>query len=369
MKNYEVHLLKKMLEIYSPSEEEEKIGQFLKEEMTNLGFDVRIDEVGNVIGEIGNGSPKILLCGHMDTVPKYIPVLLKEGILYGRGAVDAKASLAAMIIAAHLLAKDMLTCKISVIGVVGEERSSRGIKKLLEDDFSADYAVFGEPSGVTGIIIGYKGSLHLKITCKTETGHSAAPWLFENAIEKAFEIWMEIKHSHLSQENLESPFHSVTYCLTKSTGGESTSVVPSNCIMHLDIRIPPELSCQQVLDNISDLVKTYQASNPKVSLNLEVQGSTEPFEQNKKSLLVHVFGHAIRKITAKTPTLLRKTGTGDMNIFGEKVKIPIITYGPGDSKLDHTMNEHIEVQEYLDSIQVYRTAIQKLCNLHDNQKH
>ena len=78
MENYAVHLLKKMLEIYSPSEEEEKISHFLKEEMTNLGFDVQLDEVGNVIGETGNGTPKILLCGHMDTVPKYIPVQLKK---------------------------------------------------------------------------------------------------------------------------------------------------------------------------------------------------------------------------------------------------------------------------------------------------
>jgi len=48
----------------------------------------------------------------------------------------------------------------------------------------ADYAIFGEPSGLDQITIAYKGSLHLKIMIRTITGHSSAPWLFDNAIEK-----------------------------------------------------------------------------------------------------------------------------------------------------------------------------------------
>jgi LysW-gamma-L-lysine carboxypeptidase len=66
----------------------------------------------------------------------------------------------------------------------------------------------------------------------------------------------------------------------------------------------------------------------------------------------------------KPATLLRKTGTGDMNILGRAMNLPIVTYGPGDSHLDHTIDEHIVINEYLDSIQVYKETLLKLVELH-----
>ena len=100
MNDSAIELLVKALEIYSPSGKESEISSYLATEMTKRGFRVWTDDVGNVIGEIGQGKPVILLCGHMDTVEGYIPVRLENNKLYGRGAVDAKASLVAMIVAA-----------------------------------------------------------------------------------------------------------------------------------------------------------------------------------------------------------------------------------------------------------------------------
>ena len=89
MNKYAINFLTKMLEIYSPSGKEEKISNFIAKEMEKVGFNVFRDEVGNVIGKIGEGTPVILLCGHMDTVEGYIPVRVENNELYGRGAVDA----------------------------------------------------------------------------------------------------------------------------------------------------------------------------------------------------------------------------------------------------------------------------------------
>lgn len=367
MNEYAVQLLTSLLKIYSPSGKEEEIRVFLADEMRRLGFSVQIDDVGNVIGEVGHGKPCVLLCGHMDTVPGYIPVRVVDDKLYGRGAVDAKACLAAMVVAGYMHARADPAGKIFVVGVVDEEGSSRGIKHLVERGIPADYAVFGEPSGVDGIIIGYKGCLHLKVTCETRTGHSAAPWLFENAIEKSFEIWREIRKLRLPQERPESPFYSVTSCLTKIEGGETASVVPSRCRIHLDIRVPPQLTCQQVLDGIGKLVKRYQAANPEVMVKVEVESLTEPFESDKNSPIIRAFSWAIRKVRSKQPILLRKTGTGDMNVLGGAMKIPVVTYGPGDSRLDHMPNEHVEIQEYLDAIHVYREAVVRLGELYKKE--
>jgi len=364
MNDYAVRLLARMLEIYSPSEKEEEISTFLAEEMENLGFHTWKDDIGNVIGEIGEGKISILLCGHMDTVPGYIPVRVEENRLYGRGAVDAKAPLAAMIVASSLLAKKGLSNKLLVVGVVEEEGTSRGIKHFIRSGITPDYAIFGEPSGVENIIIGYKGSLHLRITCKTETGHSAAPWLFDNAVEKAFEIWEMIRKLHLPKEKLESRFYSLTSCLTRINGGEEASTVPSNCDMHLDVRIPPQLTTQEVLDEINKVIEQYQSGNTKVNVEVKVEDLTNPFEIDPRSLVVRAISWSIRRVRHKPATLLRKTGTGDMNMLGRAMQIPIVTYGPGNSHLDHTSNENIDIQEYLDSIQVYQEAILRLVELH-----
>jgi LysW-gamma-L-lysine carboxypeptidase len=368
MNDYPVRLLTKLLEIYSPSGREGEVSNFLAKEMEHLGFHLRKDGVGNVIGEIGRGKPVILLCGHMDTVAGYIPVRVENNKLYGRGAADAKAALAAMIVASHMLAKEDLPNRIVVAGVVDEEGSGKGIKQLIKDRIFPNYAIFGEPSGVDNITVGYKGCLRLKITCSTQTGHSAASWLFENAIENAFEIWRTIQKLRLPQEKQRSRFYSITSCLIKIKGGKLTSMVPSECEMYIDIRVPPQFTPHQIFDEAMKIIKKYQAGKPKVSVKAKIEDQCDPFEVDQSSLVVRALSLAIHKVRHKPATLLKKTGTGDMNVLGKALGIPVVTYGPGNSHLDHALNESIDIQEYLDSIQVYREAVTQLLKLHKKIK-
>jgi [amino group carrier protein]-lysine/ornithine hydrolase len=369
MNDQPVQLLTNLLGIYSPSGKEEVISEFLVKEMAKLGFKVQKDAIGNVIGEIGEGEPTILLCGHMDTVTGHIPLRVEKGKIYARGAVDAKGPLAAMVMAAEAVAKEpAFEAKIVVASVVEEEATSRGVKHLIQDGISADYAIFGEPSGVGNITIGYKGNLHIKVTCKTETGHSSTPWLYENALEKAFEIWQQIKDSLPSVETQKSPFYAVTACITKVSGGSANSVIPFESEIHIDLRVPPPLTAAQVFNDAKKVIEQYKVTHPKVTVRVSVEDSNEPFEVNKSSPLVKALSSSIRKIRGKPAMLLRKTGTGDMNILGRAMHSPIVTYGPGDSHLDHTKDEHIVISEYLDGIQVYKETLLKLTELHKNQK-
>jgi LysW-gamma-L-lysine carboxypeptidase len=368
-----VQLLTNLLGIYSPSGKEEAIGNFLAEEMTKLGFQVGKDGIGNVIGVVGEGEPVILLCGHMDTVAGHIPLRVEQDKIYARGAVDAKGPLAAMVMAASEVVKESaFKGKILVASVVEEEATSRGVKHLITQGIKADYAIFGEPSGVENVTIGYKGQIQLKVILQTQTGHSSTPWLYENALEKAYELWQQIKNSyHYSaldkQDPSESPFNVVTACLTKVTGGRANSVIPFESEMYIDIRIPPQFTSTQVFEEVQKIIAKYQASNPKVTVKAAVTDTVEPFEVNKSSPLVHALSAAVRKVLNKPATLLRKTGTGDMNILGKAMYLPIVTYGPGDSHLDHTKDEHIIISEYLDSIQVYKETLMKLTELHNRK--
>jgi LysW-gamma-L-lysine carboxypeptidase len=369
MSEQAVQLLTNLLGIYSPSGKEEVISDFLVEKMTKLGFRVHKDAIGNVIGEIGDGEPTILLCGHMDTVVGHIPLRVEKGKIYARGAVDAKGPLAAIVIAAAEVAQEPeFKAKIIVASVVEEEATSRGVKHLIKGGISADYAIFGEPSGVGNITIGYKGNLHIKVTSKTETGHSSTPWLYENALEKGFELWQQINDSLPPLETQKSPFYAVTACLTKVSGGRANSVIPFESEVHVDLRIPPQFTAEQVFNNAKKVIDKYEADNPKVKVKVSIEDSNEAFEVDKSSPLVKALSFSIRKVRGKPAVLLRKTGTGDMNILGRAMNAPIVTYGPGDSHLDHTKDEHIVIKEYLDSIQVYKEALLKLIELYRKQK-
>ena len=367
MQDYPVQLLTDMLSIYSPSGKEKAISDFLTKELTTLGFRVKKDGIGNVIAEIGQGEPTILLCGHMDTILGNLPVSFENHKLYGTGAVDAKGPLAAMIVAAATLARESaLNAKILLVGAV-EEATSRGIKHVIKNGVKADYAVFGEPSGVENITIGYKGGINLRITCKTETGHSSSPWFYENALEKAFDLWQHLKATYPPVEKQESPFKAVTACLVKMTGGRGDSKVPSESKMRIDIRVPPQFTAKQVFRVFEGVIKQWQEANPKVKVKVAIMDQNEAFEVAKNSVLVKSMAYAIRKVLDKPATLLRKTGTGDMNILGRAISIPIVTYGPGDSHLDHTRDENIDVREYLQGIEVYKETILKLTELHNKQ--
>ena len=236
-----VRLLTNLLGIYSPSGREQDIANFLALEMKKIGFQVGVDAIGNVIGVVGEGEPTIFLCGHMDTVAGHLPLRVEEGKIYARGAVDAKGPLAAMVMAAAEVANEPAfkgKGKVLVASVVEEEATSRGVKHLITQGIKADYAIFGEPSGVENITIGYKGQIQLRIVCKTETGHSSTPWLFDNALEKAYELWEQIKNasSYPSLDPSASPYNAVTACLVKVVGGRATSVVPFEVEMDLDGR-------------------------------------------------------------------------------------------------------------------------------------
>lgn len=373
MSEQAVRFLTNLLGIYSPSGKEEEIGNFLAEEMVKLGFDVGKDKVGNVLGFIGKGEPTIFLCGHMDTVSGHIPLRVEEGKIYARGAVDAKGPLAALILGAAYAAKDpSFGGSVLVASVIEEEATSRGIRHLLTENIKADYAIFGEPSGVENITIGYKGQIQLKVTLKMLTGHSSTPWLYDNALDKANELWSQIKSAYnyspsTNQENQDSPFNAVTVCITKLAGGRANSVIPYESEMFIDVRVPTRYTTSQVYEDVQKIFAAFKAANPKIKVKVSVEDTVEPFEVNKSSPLVHALSAAVRKVLNKPATLLRKTGTGDMNILGKTMNLPIVTYGPGDSHLDHTTDEHIAIKEYLDSIQIYKETILKLSEIYKNR--
>lgn len=364
---YAIELLKRALEIYTPSRSEAQLANLIKEKcLDDLGFEkVNIDSVGNVIATKGNGTPRILLCGHMDTVPGQIPVRIDSGFLFGRGASDAKAPLISMLLACSEF-KQRGT--IIFAGVVDEEGNATGIKELVKNNLSIDYAIFGEPSGINRITISYKGRIALKLTCDVlDSAHASAPWLSKNSIEEVFEVWKLLSAEILAKyDKTDNKSKSVSLCLTEISGGSSHNVTPQKCKVTIDIRVPNGVKCLEILNHLDTSIRNISEMR-KVKITYRIEDMTEAFEADHSSPLVRALSLSILDVCKVRSVLLRKTGTGDMNVLGNSLNIPVVTYGPGEPHVSHSKDEKVEIQSYLTSIEIYNRALFHTSRLHHNK--
>jgi LysW-gamma-L-lysine carboxypeptidase len=363
---FAVKMLEKALRMYTPSLSERPMAEFLADKCDDLGFeDIHIDEVGNILAKKGSGSPKILLCGHMDVVPGKVKVRTEGDFLYGRGASDAKAPLMAMLFAAASVQKNNGT--VIFVGAVDEEGNATGIKNLVKEELDIDYAVFGEPSGIKQVTIAYKGRLaiSLKVTVE-DSAHASAPWLSKNAIEESAIFTSELKKELEAGQEEKSKGMLLTATITEISGGISHNVTPKECMTTMDIRIPVDMNCKSVEQKIAIIVKDI-SERRKVEAFYSILDETEPFEAPHNSPIVRAFTLGVMDVEHARPTLIRKTGTGDMNVIGNQWDIPVVTYGPGDPHEAHTIDEKVSIDEYLKGIEILKKTLQHLKRLHDKK--
>ncbi len=363
---FAVKMLEKALRMYTPSLSERPMAEFLADKCDDLGFeDIHIDEVGNILAKKGSGSPKILLCGHMDVVPGKVKVRTEGDFLYGRGASDAKAPLMAMLFAAASVQKNNGT--VIFVGAVDEEGNATGIKNLVKQELDIDYAVFGEPSGIKQVTIAYKGRLaiSLKVTVE-DSAHASAPWLSKNAIEESAIFTSELKKELETGQEEKSKGMLLTATITEISGGISHNVTPKECMTTMDIRIPVDMNCKSVEQKIAIIVKDI-SERRKVEAFYSILDETEPFEAPHNSPIVRAFTLGVMDVEHTRPTLIRKTGTGDMNVIGNQWDIPVVTYGPGDPHEAHTIDEKVSIDEYLKGIEILKKTLQHLKRLHEKK--
>ena len=363
---FTVKMLEKALRLYTPSLSEKPLAEFLADKCDDLGFEnIQIDDVGNLIATKGSGSPKIMLCGHMDVVPGKVKVRKEGDSLYGRGASDAKAPLMAMLFAAASIPSNNGT--VTFVGAVDEEGNATGIKHLVKQDLDIDYAIFGEPSGLKQVTIAYKGRLAINLRISAEdSSHASAPWLSKNAIEEAMMFCKVLKENLEAGQEEKTKGMMLTATLTEIKGGTSHNVTPKECEAILDIRVPVDMTCKAVEEKISQSVERLSQERG-IEAFYSILDETEPFEAPHHSPLVRAFTLGVMDVEHTRPTLIRKTGTGDMNVIGNRLNIPVVTYGPGDPHEAHTIDEKVSIDEYLRGIEVLKKTLHHLKRLHDRK--
>lgn len=341
----ELDLLVTMVRHCSPSRHEQAVNRYLVEAMARLGFDAALDRAGNAVGALGPGPREIVLLGHSDTVRGEIPVRLEDGVLHGRGAVDAKGPLATFVAAAGR-ARDALARqgkRVVVVGAVEEEcRTSKGAKYALRRP-EPEACVIGEPSGWGAVTLGYKGRLLLHFTVRQPMHHGASGE--PTACEEALRLWRTVEEFARAYNEGKSQWEGLHASLLQVTS--RANGLSDQARLTIGFRFPPALG----LEVVDDLVR-----KAGVVGEVRKEGAMEPVLASKATPLVRAFLQAIRE-SGGGPKFKVKTGTSDMNLVARRWRCPLVAYGPGDSTLDHTPREHLSVDEYGRAIAVLARAL------------
>jgi succinyl-diaminopimelate desuccinylase len=204
--------------------------------------------------EVGPADgPTVLLHGHLDVVParaeQFAP-RLEGDRLFGRGAYDMKGGLAAMMLAMHdLSSQDEV--RIRLLCVPDEE--SEDIERRTSDDlvrrgFRGNFAITGEPTDLH-VGVQAKGVLSCRILVHGRAAHSSTPWLGDNAVLKAVDVFRRIESMPFSRESSEL-FDRPSINLGRIVGGDAVNKVPDECVMDVDIRYLPNQDPDDILAQI-----------------------------------------------------------------------------------------------------------------------
>lgn len=387
-------LVQGLVAIPSLSRQEQAASQWLVEQMQAMGYArAYVDAAGSAVGELGatNARHVLMLLGHIDTVPGDIPVRIEPSdagpLLFGRGSVDAKGPLATFVAAAGRVGHEWALAhdvRVVVAGAVEEEAATSKGARAIRDRFDGVQnpvpvaCVIGEPSGWPRVTLGYKGRLLVEISVTQPMMHTAGPDMGVATV--AVDLWNWVA-SYAAAFNTERPrtFDQLMPSLRR-VRTETTPSMDDVVEAQIGIRLPPDFDADgfarelvawlgervggsgeppRAIPEANEL--TLQIVGNPATVTLTLRGYERTWRSERDPLLVRSFLAAIRTVApAEKAGFVVKTGTSDMNVVAPVWKCPIVAYGPGDSTLDHTPNEHLSLEEYWQAVLVMEQTLRNL---------
>lgn len=387
-----IDLVHGLVAIPSLSRHEHEASTWLAGRMAAAGYDrAYVDEAGNAVGELGarDAARVVVLLGHIDTVPGNIAVRIEDGILHGRGSVDAKGPLATFAAAGARLGSAWAHAagvRLVVVGAVEEEAATSKGARFIARRFNGDTepvpmaCVIGEPSSWRRVTLGYKGRLLLDLTARQAMAHTAGP--DTSVAELVVDLWNWVRrHADATNDGIDRPFDQLSPSLRRFITGNLdglTDTVDAQVAWRLPVGFDTEAFVPQLVDWAASHLEAgtpqrvslttgeggrevIQVIGPRTEFNFTFKGWEQPWRADRANALVRSFLAAIREADASVqPGFVVKTGTSDMNVVAPVWRCPILAYGPGDSALDHTPHEHLVLDEYWRAVTVLEQALRHL---------
>ncbi len=368
-----VRLTQELVRIPSPNPPglEAEVSDFLASKMKAIGFKVQSHEVSpgrpNVVGHMtfGSGGKRLMFNGHLDVVPPGDRSLwdddpysgiLKEGRVYGRGTSDMKGGIASIMVAAKALADSSSDLQGDLIfsGVVDEESSGSGSKRIVEDGYKADMVVIGEPTD-RKICIAHKGNMWLEITTQGIAEHSSQVRVGKsaNAVYRMTKIVSLIEEMLPDLQEIQDDLvGNPTITVGLIEGGTKPNIVPDVCRIVVDRRLLPAEDPKRVLEDLK--ARILASIMPEFDAAFKILIAREGAQISIDEEIVKIASKSIKEALKISPEIGGLGATTDMSFF-VRAGIPTIIYGPGSIRQAHVANEFIDVHELTSAAKVYAT--------------
>jgi succinyl-diaminopimelate desuccinylase len=279
------------------------------------GLPVTLAEVG-----AATAPTTVLLHGHVDVVPgreeQFEPRVDGER-LYGRGAYDMKGALGAMLLAlADLREQDQVRVRLGVVpDEESEEAVERGGDLLVTEGFLGDFVITGEPTDMH-VGVAAKGVVAMRLRVDGLAAHGATPWLGENAILRAIDVFRAIQSLPFASRSSEL-FDRPSINLGRILGGDALNKVPDTCFIDVDVRYLPEQDPAAILDEVKGI--------PGATI---VSSFTRPPAQvDPESRFVQALCEAAAPHHQGEVTSVGRDGASDAVSF-LRVGVPAVEFGP-----------------------------------------
>lgn len=362
----------------SLSMEEEAVSRIVETEMKSLGYDeVRVDDLFNVVGVIkGSGpGPTLLFNGHIDhagvgSMKDPFSAEVIDGrefdhdgpVIYGRGACDMKGAVAAMVHAGAMIkqAGVSLSGNVLVTCVAREEMArGEGIRRLLENGLTADFAVSGEATGLR-VYVGHRGKFEAKVTTLGRTSHGGYPQGGINAIFKMNSFFNALQSDYPLPDHDFLGKATVTALDINASPGALTPIVPDRCEAVIDRRFFPEETEESLLEGFRHLFAAVKERDPEFEARIELLKWFPAMFTDPDEAIVQSMIRSRRQILG-VPGEIGAWYFGVDGTFINQAGIPCVGLGPGNEHLAHTPRDVVPVRDLMDAARIYAALIEDVC--------
>lgn len=364
----------------SPSGEEGGVANLVQTEMEQLGFEVEVDDLGNVTGTIEAGSgPCLLIDSHMDTVGitdhnawSYDPEgELINGWIYGRGAMDMKGPLAASIYGIATLRDRLRRGKVVVSATVTEELVEGPMLARVAERVNPDFVVICEATSLK-IAQGQRGRAEIKIEISGRPTHSSRPELGVNAVEAMVDAVRAIRDLHPpNHQVLGEGILVLTDVISRPYPG--LSVVPDRCVVTFDRRTLPDETEESILKPIQETIEHALENSEATGRVYIAQDDFETYTGTRMqapNFAPAWYFEDDNKIVQNALASLQQAGiapelthyafcTNGSGTAG-RLGIPTVGFGPGNEELAHRVDEYIEVDQLSAAARGYAAMAEQL---------